>query len=222
MLNIWQVYYNQQTKANCFKDWHLYNNDTLTEHFENSVIVDLYHKGEVTKDEYFGLFSHKVKQKILFKEDGMILSPESLKTVISGSKADVYSFFKRRKQQNIVYQAENYHKGFIDLVDTIMDETGFMPKTPTRLKNIVLFNHFVARSEIYQQYIEELLIPAMGILEKCEAAYNDAKYKKIDQETRTKFLNAFGVPYYPYHPFILERLPSIFFEKYKYNFKQIF
>ena len=59
MLNIWQIHFDQQTKSNCFHEWNHYDNsDKLTEFFENSVIVDLYNKGEIDRSDYFGVFSH--------------------------------------------------------------------------------------------------------------------------------------------------------------------
>lgn len=220
MLNLWQIYFDDKSKANCFEDCNLYKNDNLTEHFENSVIVDLYEKGECRKEKYFGVFSHAFKKKIVLSDRGDSASPRTIKDRIEGH--DVYSFFRRRRQTNIVYQAENYHRGFINMVDKILAEIGFLPETPRRLDCVILFNYFIARDDVYEAYVKELLIPAMEVLENMPEAYNDAIYKKTNQETKEKFKKAWGKPWYPYHPFILERLPSIFVQKHKLNYKQIF
>ena len=224
MLNIWQIHFDQQTKRNCYPEWNHYDNsEKLTEHFENSVIVDLYNKGEIDKADYFGVFSHDCKKDLVFKEDGLVFDPQNLeKVVVASPEVDFFSFQKRRQQKNIVLQAENYHPGFVDMINTILKETGFLDKLPKFLNHIVLFNYFVAKKDIYKQYVEELLIPAMKVLEEMPAAYNDARYKRVDEVTQERFIKAFGRPYWVYHPFLLERLPSIFLQKYKLNVKQIF
>jgi len=220
MLNAWQIYYDEKSKSNCFPEWKHYKNEKLTEHFENSVIVDLYEKGECKKEEYFGVFSHAFKKKMVLPMRGDIARPATIEKRIDGH--DVYSFFSRRRQENIVYQAENYHTGFIALVDKILSETGFLPKTPKKLDCVVLFNYWIAKGDVYEAYIKELLLPAMEILENSPEAYKDARYKKIDDNTKARFIDSWGKPYYPYHPFILERLPSIFIQKHKLNYKHIF
>jgi len=65
-LNIWQVYFDENTKKACDPAWNHYDNSyRLTEFFENSVIVDLVNRGEHLKG-YFGVFSHDVKDSIPF------------------------------------------------------------------------------------------------------------------------------------------------------------
>lgn len=236
MLNIWQVYFNDIGKKNCYPEFNHYDNSKkLTEHFENSVIVDLIDKEEHKKTEYFGVFSHDIRKDMPFKENGLPFSPENLETVIQQNQdIDVFAFQKRRKQKNIVLQAENYHKGFVEIVKKILRETGFLDDWPGRgkwkdskdlpptLDYIILFNYFIARGAVYERYVNELLRPAMKILEGIPEAYNNATYKKLNTQEIGRFTQAFGKPYYPFHPFVLERLPSIFMQKYKYNFKHVF
>lgn len=224
MLNIWQIYYSERTRKNCYSEYSLYDNtDKLTEHFENSVIVELIEKGEHLKGEYFGVFSHDIGSDIVFREDGMAFNPHNLEKVVkANTEVDVFSFQKRRNQKNIVFQAENYHKGFLEIMKNVLSETGFLSELPRRLDKIILFNYWVARSEVYASYVEELLAPAMKVLEQIPEAYQDAKYKTVEAETKERFRRAFGKPWYPYHPFILERLPSIFMQERDYSFKHIF
>jgi hypothetical protein len=222
--NIWQVYFDELSKKNCYPEWKHYDNSKkLTEHFENSVIVDLIDSQEHKKADYFGVFSHDIRKDMPFKEDGLAFSPETLeKVIVDNPDVEVFSFQKRRQNKNIVTQAEHYHPGFVKIINTILDETGFLTGLPLNLDYIILFNYFVAKSAIYEQYVEELLKPAMKVLEGIPDAYKSAGYKKLNTATLGRFVEAFGKPHYPYHPFILERLPSIFMQKYKYNFKHIF
>ena len=223
-VNIHQIYFNEKSRKNCFDEWTKYNNtNKLTVNFENEVIVDLYNQGEVEKADYFGVFSHDAKSHIHFKEGNYVFNPVNVQKVVEENPdINVFGFEKRRKQQNIIHQAEQYHKGFLDLVEKVLDFTDFLPEIPHRINHIILFNHFIARKEIYAQYVEELLIPAMACLSEIPEAYKDALYRKLSDEDRRTFKAAFGLEYFPYHPFILERLPSLFMAKYNYSFKQIF
>ena len=54
----------------------------------------------------------------------------------------------------------------------------------------------------------------MEILENSPEAYKDARYKKIDDNTKARFMDSWGKPYYPYHPFILEMESILLQQKY--------
>jgi len=223
-LGIYQIYFDEKSHRTCEQEWNHYNNEgKLTEFFENTVIVDLIERQVHKPYEYFGVFSHDIRNDRVYKEDTLRFNPSTLERVVSAYDVDVFSFEKRRRNTNIITQAENYHHGFIKIIERILEETKFLPVIPKKLDNIILFNHFIARSEIYDQYVNELLIPAMKILKEMPEAYKDSNYiKRVSNEMRARFMQAFGQPHYPYHPFICERLPSLFLSKYRYSCKQIF
>ena len=112
---IFQVYFDEESKRNCSEGFTWYENKHLTEFFENQVIVDLY-----TGQDLFGVFSHDID--FPFKEDGLKFSPDNLNTVLSRwQEVEVFSFQKRRRQKNIVAQAENYHKGIVGMTQKVLD-----------------------------------------------------------------------------------------------------
>lgn len=227
-LRIYQIYYNQNTFNNCFKglDWWIpYNNEEkLTPYFENQVISDLVSSGKNKESEYFGVFSHDISKEITFKESNMVFSPKNLlKCMNSGH--DVYSFQKRRRQGNIIYQAENYHKGIVDMTEYILNEVGY--KLPKKMDRIVLFNHFIMKSEIYQRYYDEMLKPAMKVMDTMDELHKDAKYKQLSKKHYPSFTlkdnNGKEYNHFPYHPFIIERLVSVWLQYNKnLTFKHIF
>lgn len=230
MLKIYQIYFDDKSKASCSPEWNHYDNsEKLTEYFENDVIVNLINKDAHKDADYFGVFSHDIKREMVFKEtvgetNKFAFSPNALDQIVKLYKdVEVFGFQKRRKNPNIITQAERYHPGFVKAIERILSITGFMDSIPPKLNNVILFNHFIMKSEIYEQYVRELLQPAMGVMRTMPELFDNAKYiKNTTQETKDRFMKAFGKDYYPYHPFICERLPSLFMEKYKYNFRHIF
>lgn len=226
-VRIFQIYFDEKSKANCFDEWETYDNsEGLTEYFENSVIVDLINKGAHKKSEYFGVLSHDFKPNRYewMGEMRLFPIPSNIELAVTTYKNDCYSFQKKRQNPNIVTQADGYHPGFSEYMKIILNEVGFMSDIPKTLDKIILFNYFICKSEIYEQYVNELLIPAIEVMKTMPGLYNNANYKKnVDEKTLDRFERAYGKRYYPYHPFICERLPSLFFHKYsQYSFRQIF
>lgn len=229
-LEAYQIHFDQKSKSNCFPEWNHYDNSNkLTEYFENSVISELISEGAHLDSEYFAVFSHDIARHVHFKEwinntEKLAFNPDNLLRVVEENPdVDVFAFEKRRKNQNIIHQAEHYHPGFIRMITSIIREIGLMDEVPSKIDHIILFNHFVARSEIYEQYVTEVLNPAMEAMKGMDDLWQDAKYiKPMPEVLKNRFFRAFGKPYYPFHPFLLERLPSLFVQKHKLNVKQIF
>lgn len=218
-LTIYQIYYDEKSRENCYSRdwWHPISNEgRLTVFFENSVIVRLIQNRLHEDSEYFGVFSHDIKSEIPFKHNGLVFSPESLLSCMQSGE-DVFSFQSRRSNKNIVLQAEQYHPGFVSYTRQILNEIGY--DIPKQLSKIVLFNHFVAKSDVYAKYVNEMLIPAMDVMLNMKELYADAGYKKRHKS----FSKELGFNHYPYHPFICERLMSVWLEYNKeITFKQIF
>jgi len=225
LLNIWQIYFDENGRKNCYPEFNHYDNSkNLTKFFENSVIAELIQNHEHRKAKYFGVFSHDLRKDLVFKdtETNAQFTPNALKkTIEQNENIEVFGFEGRRKQENIILQAENYHPGFVKMMEKILQETGFC-EIPHKLDHIILFNYFIATADVYEAYVTELLLPAMQVLETMPEAMKATTYKKLNTETIGRFTEAFGKPYYPYHPFLLERLPSVFVQKYKPSFKHIF
>jgi hypothetical protein len=223
-VSVWQVYFDEASKGNCYPEFNHYDNsERLTELFENEVIISLVQMGEHLKAKYFGVWSHDIKDELVFKENGQKFSPDYLNELVSKMDFPVIGFQKRRKNPNIIIQAEHYHPGFVDIMKKVLEITGYMPEIPSRINNILLFNHFLMRSDVYEQYVNELLIPAVNALKEIPEAMGDAKYsRKRTPETEARFMTAYGKPYYPFHPFILERMPSLFVQKNRLTVKHLF
>jgi len=223
---IYQVYFDEATKKACNPAWKHYDNSKkLNEFFENQVIADLINKGEHLKDDYFAVFSHDVMESVNFKEDGLRFSPKALEAVINKNRVDVFSFQKRRQNENISTQAGHYHPGFNDIMKKVLDYCGL--ELPPKLDKIILFNLMVCRGEFWEAYFKDILAPAMEILKDIPEAYEDSNYHNLIRKKEggwaDRFKKAFGKDYYPYHPFICERLASIYLQlNPQWTFKHIF
>lgn len=217
----YQIYFSEKSKENCFSEsnwWRHYNNTgKLTPFFENSCIADLIENNKHKESEYFAVFSHSIKSKISFSENNLIFNPENLRKQLNGH--DVYSFQKRRKTKNIIIQANNYHPAFSDYMQKILNNIGF--EMPKKTDKIVLFNHFIAKSHVYEMYYNNMLKPAMQVMSKMKELNKNSHYSR--KQYSTEIQKQLGYRHYPYHPFICERLMSVWLTYNKdLTFKHIF
>lgn len=218
--NIWQIYYDRDTRRNCVDGWNHYDNSgKLTPFFENTPILKLVSKGEHLKADYFGVFSHDVQKHHTRKNRmGQRLNPFSLDNTLRRENADVVSFFSGRKNTNILTQGANYHHpNYQPAVELLLNHLGL--QYPRKLNFVILFNHFVMRSQVYQEYVDSTLRPAMEFMSSDATMKKllmvNAKYKnRVNNEMKKA-----GLQWYPLHPFICERLPSVFIQQRLRNLK---
>jgi hypothetical protein len=200
-VKIYQIYYDEKSKKNCL------------EGFEPYFILKLFNTGKHRNSDYFGVFSHSFQHKIH-------IWPQSIYDAMEVNDYDVYSFFSLMSTNNIFLKGDNWHENFSTVCQKILNKIGFSgdiahPDYTTRC--IVYQNHFIARSEIYQDYVDTILRPAIEVMntdeEIKEIIWKDARYHKSNkQEVRDRLKEEIGVEYYPYHPFVCERLFSFYLD----------
>jgi hypothetical protein len=180
------------------------------------VIIKLINDGRHLGNEYFGVLSGNFKNKMVTLREGKKITPEY---IIQRLDTDVVSFFQRHKNKNVVNKAEIHHPGFKRAMQNIIKAIGFDVDLNENTRFTVYQNHFIARSGIYQQYVKELLEPAVNEMknennkELQNIIWQESRYHKKNTMT-DKLKKELGVPYYPYHTFICERLFSLFLNKY--------
>lgn len=107
--------------------------------------------------------------------------------------------------------ADKWHPNFSEIMKRLLGSIGqFMP---SEIKNPIYQNHFAATSEIYKVYVNEWLIPIMGVMQDDADCWKNSGYSQLakDDALKPEQLEALiGVPFYPMTPFLLERLFSIF------------
>lgn len=214
MLQIKQIYYNEETRKRCFESPLVvpHFNEKCSEFFENDVIVN-----ETPQAGYFGVLSWAFIDKVRPLPNRSTITPEYIKDKL---KADVLSFFSKNKNRNVFELCNRYHPGSDIVFDRICKRVGYdseLLKENTRFT--VYQNAFIAKADIFNQYKDELLKPAMKLMkadpEVRNIVWRDSGYYK-KSEMSDKLKRELGVPYYPYHTFICERLLSLFLQKHKH------
>lgn len=160
--------------------------------FENNVILTLLDRELKTK--YVGVLSHKFNLKTLFfkKKVDWILEKET---------ADIVTFCNPIK--DFLKVTNDLHPGFKSLFTEVCLYLGIPFMEP---QHVIYSNYIVARPEIYKQYIDSILIPAIEYMELEEHKgkfFVDSKYEGLSKAELFKYT---GLTHYPIIVFILERL----------------
>ena len=181
--------------------------------FEYNPIIDIIQNNNFKKDDLIGIFSWKFPYKtLIFKK--------KLEWLIENNKDfDVYGLCKPIEKGRFLQWTEKQHKGFLPLFQNICKDLKLECKEPSK---IIYSNFFVAKYEIYRDFVNNIICPAIILLETKykEEAWKDSNYKSGVESIKLKEIS--GLSYYPMHVFILERLISLFLENNKkLKFKQL-
>jgi hypothetical protein len=127
--------------------------------------------------------------------------------------ADVYSFFGRVREPRIWVSAERKHPGILRAARLLMQRLGIEAALDTLEAPVVLQNHFLCRSALYERFVREMLAPALRAMADAAdpllqavllqpAGYHDPSV------TPERLHSIFGRPYFCMQPFLTERLFS--------------
>ena len=208
-----QIYYRHEQRVHCYPFAELYCNEGLTIFFENELIKRFVSRETADK---IGVCSWKLREK--FKMN--IGRPRELTEEVINSDYEVLSFTRNTERHRMLEAAERWHPGFRAAMNLICESIG--QRMPGEVKIPIYQNAFMAKREIYQDYVKNWLSPAMDAmlndpelnkLSTVDSGYtNLAKKYAADSERLQKLI---GMPYYPLAPFLLERLFSIYVQQNK-------
>lgn len=218
-LEFYQIYYKDDQLKSLYDFTIPHYNPTLTPYFENSVIASLVPKA---KADLVAICSWRLKSKrgdssteIILKRAGHF---ELTKEHIVASDFDIAVLTPRSPTHKPLAMAANWHgKAWVDAFRTlkIFLHTHKLCKVPDELTNTIYENHFIAKWEIYSDYVSQCLIPVLDFVGKEEVFSADSGYlqkKRNDQEAIADYQKVSGRNDWPIAPFILERLFSIWIE----------
>lgn len=222
-VRIRQVYYESAQRGHLDPRFCPYLNDRpLSPYFENEVLARLHAARDHETCDYYGVFSWKFRAK--HDMDGGQLF-ESLEE--DRYFHDVYSFLEKGTRSGRSSAEPNtffdlFHPNLLEIGRTIVRRLFEVDLGRVRAPPIY-YNHWISTSGLFDGYCRQMLIPAMDLMEQDEhlncLVFEDSKYG-MSQPARPVLghrmnaescLAVFGVPYYPHHSFVLERLPSIYF-----------
>lgn len=207
-LKVYQIYY--QPDQIIEPDYIPYPNPDCTVYFENSVISKLVSMGAHVGAEYFGVVGPTLRWKVESCGRGPRINSKSFKPnefelKLSTERPDVMAYLQYNPHNPIRYH-QTIHPNLETHFIRVLRRIGYNI-VPTILQDVIYCNAFVAKSEIYDRYVDSMLAPAMRVMEGMPEIMENSGYPK----TLPAHLAAkFGVPHYPYHSFVAERLFSYF------------
>lgn len=200
-----QIYYHEKQKIHCFPFSKLYYNESLTIYFENDPISKLVQE---TKSDKIGVCSWKLKEKLRW----YIGHRRELTQELLETDYEVMTFTRNTKYHRFFQAADAWHPGFLEVLDKILSKIGI--SRPGEVKIPIYQNAFIAKTEIYKDYVKNYLIPAMDCIkndpEVNKMAMRDSKYSDLTNQSAQHLKEKIGIEYYPLCPFILERLFSVY------------
>jgi hypothetical protein len=205
---LYQIYYDQKQKEKLLPFSIPYFNEGLSIFFENKIISDIVTASTADK---VGVCSWKLKEKLRSRVGLRV--PLSLEVL--NSDYEVLSLTKNSKKHTMLAHLYHWHPSSKRALELLWSKLGF--KLCGEVKNPIYQNHYVAKREIYQDYVTNFLNPAMEVIKTDEELnklmMSESNYGKLNREADIRSVKAkLGLNYYPLAPFILERCPSCFFQ----------
>lgn len=216
-LKFYQIYFEDEQLKECYHFATPYRNETLTDFFENSVIENLVPK---TGAEFISVCSWRLQKK---RQDGWVpmickfpgfddLSEDK----ILREDFDVAVLTPKSGSHKPLALAAIWHgPAWVDA----MQELKKFIKVPAELKTAIYENHFIARKELYHEYVRDVLSPCIEFMRGRDAFFKDAGYaskksrdKQSGEEAVKRYRKKTGRNDWPIAPFILERLFSIWID----------
>lgn len=217
-----QIYYREDQKEGLFPFAIPHKNEGLTIFFENSIIADV---AMASKAEKVGVCSWKLSHPQHTKLKWNLGFPRKISDIteeLINSDYDVLPFTRNSPQHKMLNAADMWHPGFRPALTKIVEVIG--KKMPFEVKKPIYQNAFMAKREIYQDYVTDYLNPAIVLIENDpeinKLATADSNYShliKKDAASPEYLQEKLGMPYYPLVPFLLERLFSIYIENKRIN-----
>lgn len=165
------------------------------------------------RNKYLGIFSWKFGLKTGFYKK--LIHRAINKELSSNKPTDILIFCKPIK--NYLTESEKSHPGILRILAKLCSKLNLTLSEPT---HVVYSNFFIAKGDVYKEYIETVIKPAIKILDTDEElkslVWQDSKYSS--SLTTGELLKYTGLNYYTFHTFVLERLFSIWLENNKNKF----
>jgi hypothetical protein len=221
-IEVYQIYYHtEQKKSLMGGDFINFLNDDVTINFENDVIKNLIPQTN-ENTEWVGLFSLKTKNKVKgFTYQKLEYYCEKYNT----SDVDIISYNPQnwwwprlRKPNSLRNSHMSIKRAFNNLIFHLIKQK-IIPNKQYCIgkQNFIYSNFFMARREVYLDYINKLLIPAIELCETHPKIIRQCNKPAGKYKVAPSFYESTGLNYVPKNTFILERLINIYIEAFNIN-----
>lgn len=214
-LKVFQVYFNdEQLPLNYIP----YFNENCTPYFENKVIVELIEKNQHQNCTHFGVLSHqfeaKIKDRMSANWDGLkelknhhrfVMDANGIEHALKLFSPSVLALMQHPAHDPIAFGGK-FHAKLPEFFTKITKKIGCEWK-PQVFNQVYYSNYFIAEPSIYSDYVKTMLAPAIEVMESMDELWQPSGYPK---ELPKRLQKQWGVDYYPYHTFVLERLFSYY------------
>lgn len=207
-VDFYQIYYDEKQKEKLFPFSKPYFNVGLTIFFENKVLSDIV---SASNAEKIGVCSWKLQEKLRSRVGLRV--PLTLEAL--NSDYQVLSLTKNSKKHTMLAHLYQWHPKSKEAMTLLWSKLGY--KLCGEVKNPIYQNHYVATREIYKDYVQNFLNPAMNLISTNEQLnalmMADSSYGKLSREADLRSVKQkLGLDFYPLAPFVLERCPSCWFD----------
>lgn len=212
-LSFYQIFYKVDQLDKLYPFAIPYKNEELTDYFENSVIAEIV---PVCNSDLISVCSWRLKQKRGDYALGLNGDMSLTEDKILSADYDIAVLTPRSNRHQPLLMAREWHGPVwgeaFDVFKDFLSSIGI--KIKGELSKAIYENHFVAKKEIYHEYVNRCLNPAISFCEEREVFKLDSGYvrKKRDRLEVEEYQMKTNRKDWPIAPFILERLFSIWVE----------
>lgn len=218
-----QIYWKDEQITKLYDFGTPYRNEVLTKYFENSVIADLVPS---INEDLIGIASWRLREKrndsstegILKRAHGH--TDLTLERILA-HEFDIAVLTPRNNLHDMLNAAIGYHG--IAWVEAFTVFKRYLRsahniRVPEKLDNCIYENHFIAKREIYHEYVDKILKPAMEYMETEPIYQTSADYAKRKRAHEVdEYRQKTGLQDWCIGVFILERLFSIWIHGKKFK-----
>lgn len=211
-LDFYQILYHESHRQELYPFAKPYFSCGLTPYFENAIIAGIV---PFSQSDYISVCSWRLRKKrgdAAHWLGGMNKDVLTEEKIIS-SDFDVAILTPHSPSHKPLSMAPNWHgKAWVDAFNAFRPFLQRFGRVPDELNYSIYENHFIARKDIYHEYVSTYLLPAIDFIGDSPVYYVDANYltKKRDQQEITRVQRLLKSKDWPILPFLLERLFSFY------------
>jgi hypothetical protein len=208
-----QILYDESQRTELYDFSRPYFSVGLTPYFENAIIAGIV---PTLQADYISVCSWRLRKKRAGQAHylgGFNKDEFTIEKIQQAIPFDVAVLTPHSPTHQPLAMAVNWHgKAWVDAFNAFKPFLAKFGPVPDELKYGIYENHFIAIREIYQEYVNTWLIPAIEYIGENPVFYVDSGYtqKKRDNEEIKRVHRLLKTNDWPILPFLLERLFSFY------------